>query len=327
MHLLAKKPADRPASAQPVADILERIAREQAAPHRRRVPAGKPGGRRRWRIGATVAAGVLVLGLIGLWAGSVLKGKPKDGSLVAVNEPNPKAFVDGGQATVPRGDAGKQDEFPVNPVKLPASPPSETTPPQGAPAPSADGFVPLFNGKDLAGWHVEGGHARNWTVEEGAIVGRSPHWRARSYLLSDQEYTDFVLRLEFMIDHGGTGGVGLRAIDGERVPMPNGNFIPGHPLIGLPEGANAWLKEDKSSRKQTEDLQLPTGAWHALEITMRGTSCIVHVPGKPVIDIHGNPTRHGTIVPGLQRTKGRIGLFARTGTSRYRGVQIKELAP
>ena len=36
--------------------------------------------------------------------------------------------------------------------------------------PSGDGFVPLFNGRDLEGWQAAPGHA--WIVEDGVIALR-----------------------------------------------------------------------------------------------------------------------------------------------------------
>src|SRR5205085_7772858 len=38
--------------------------------------------------------------------------------------------------------------------------------------PLADGWVPLFNGKDLSGWKTHDLEPGNWRVEDGAIVGR-----------------------------------------------------------------------------------------------------------------------------------------------------------
>ena len=38
-----------------------------------------------------------------------------------------------------------------------------------APQPDADGFVELFNGKDLTGWKV-GDKAEGWTVEDGELI-------------------------------------------------------------------------------------------------------------------------------------------------------------
>ena len=41
------------------------------------------------------------------------------------------------------------------------------------PAP-AEGFVPLFNGKDLTGWKAHPDAAGDWKVEDGILIGRGP---------------------------------------------------------------------------------------------------------------------------------------------------------
>src|SRR5262249_34344228 len=72
-------------------------------------------------------------------------------------------------------------------------------------APSEHGtFVPLFNGKDLSGWFVESTDEKDWRLEAGELVskgfGPSPpknFWIHNGYLLSDREYSDFVLRCQF----------------------------------------------------------------------------------------------------------------------------------
>src|SRR5580765_7589343 len=71
-----------------------------------------------------------------------------------------------------------------------------------------EGFVPLFNGKALAGWKVYDSKSDVWIVEEGMIVctGKGGGW-----LGSDRDYADFVLRLEYRLKPGGNSGVYLRA--------------------------------------------------------------------------------------------------------------------
>ena len=75
------------------------------------------------------------------------------------------------------------------------------------------GFVPIFNGKDLAGWD---GDPRLWSVRDGMIRGQTtlenpaPHntfliWRAG-------KLRDFVLKLKFHI-HDGNSGVQYRSQD------------------------------------------------------------------------------------------------------------------
>lgn len=67
----------------------------------------------------------------------------------------------------------------------------------------------LFNGRDLSGWtaHAHG----KWSVEDGVIVGRSDHARpGPGYLLTNAEFTDFRLELDFWVSRGGNSGVYVR---------------------------------------------------------------------------------------------------------------------
>lgn len=69
-------------------------------------------------------------------------------------------------------------------------------------------WVPLFNGKDLSGWKVHGGGVGRWKVEDGMIVGSGPP----IHLFSERdEYENFHLRAEVMINDGGDSGIFFRA--------------------------------------------------------------------------------------------------------------------
>lgn len=72
-----------------------------------------------------------------------------------------------------------------------------------------DGFVSIFNGKDLTGWSSKPGA---WEVRNGEIwcTGESVE---RNWLIwTGGEPSDFVLRLEFRWDKGNSG-VNVRSID------------------------------------------------------------------------------------------------------------------
>jgi hypothetical protein len=86
-------------------------------------------------------------------------------------------------------------------------------------AASADekGFIRLFNGKDLQGWHTNAqkivhGRGGSWKVEQGAITGEQdpPGSGNGGVLLTDKEYGDFELLLELAPDWGIDSGVFLR---------------------------------------------------------------------------------------------------------------------
>jgi serine/threonine protein kinase len=196
-----------------------------------------------------------------------------------------------------------------------------------------DGWVSLFNGKNLDGWYVEVGNARQWSVVDDAIVARSTSYRTRSHLLSRKDYSDFTLRLEYMVDRATHGAVDVRAINGEKMAMGPGQFLAEHPMIKVsdpartaePSGTTHWVKNDKTYCKPSKALRLPTGEWHSMEITVRGDSCTVLLAGEKVVDIRLESRVGQLVVPGLQRTQGKIGLQMNTGTIRFRRILIKEL--
>ncbi len=91
-------------------------APKQAAP--RMVPrsAAQPPARKWGLIGAGLVAGVLLTGLLVLWAGGVFKLRTQDGILVVeVTEPNPDVFVDGDKITVTWENGGKKAEVRLKP--------------------------------------------------------------------------------------------------------------------------------------------------------------------------------------------------------------------
>jgi len=90
----------------------------------------------------------------------------------------------------------------------PAAPPAEKSA-----APAEEGFVPLFNGKDLTGWE---GDTKLWLVENGMLVGRSPGIKYNDFLATKKTYGDFILRFQIrLVDGKGNTGVQFRS---SRVP-------------------------------------------------------------------------------------------------------------
>lgn len=65
-----------------------------------------------------------------------------------------------------------------------------------------DGWIVLFNGKDLSGWRV-GGPEESWKVEDGAIVANGKP----SHLFTEQEFGDFDFKAEVMTRPGSNGGI------------------------------------------------------------------------------------------------------------------------
>jgi hypothetical protein len=74
-------------------------------------------------------------------------------------------------------------------------------------AEAEEGFVKLYNGKDLDGWHAESGKLDAWKANGDLISCVKP---GGGYLARDEEYGDFDLRLEYKLGPGGNSGIGIR---------------------------------------------------------------------------------------------------------------------
>ncbi|MDA0767614.1 MAG: DUF1080 domain-containing protein [Verrucomicrobia bacterium] len=87
-------------------------------------------------------------------------------------------------------------------ASLPSSDPSEL---------KADGFTPLFNGKDLEGWSKVGGTGE-FKAEDNCVVGFGQNIRGNTFLRTDKTYGDFILVFEFQfIDPSGNSGCQFRS--------------------------------------------------------------------------------------------------------------------
>jgi hypothetical protein len=88
------------------------------------------------------------------------------------------------------------------------------------PGGDATGWIPLFDGKSLAGWHknpdkIGHGTGGSWTVEDGVLVGQQdpPGSGNGGILLTDRKFGDFELSIDMKPDWGVDSGVFLRSND------------------------------------------------------------------------------------------------------------------
>src|SRR5437660_247235 len=71
-------------------------------------------------------------------------------------------------------------------------------------------FVPMFDGKTLNGWEVCNGSA-TYTIENGVITGATAKGSPNSFLCTQKEYGDFVLKFDVMTDPALNSGVQIRS--------------------------------------------------------------------------------------------------------------------
>ena len=64
------------------------------------------------------------------------------------------------------------------------------------PKPDADGWISLFNGKDLTGWE---GNPAIWRVVDGYISGKIEKVGGNTFLIYNHSFSDFVLEAKWIL--------------------------------------------------------------------------------------------------------------------------------
>jgi hypothetical protein len=106
-----------------------------------------------------------------------------------------------------------------------------------------DGFLPIFDGKTLSGWHVSAktghsGASKNqsggrWVVEEGAIVGSQDIPGNGGIVITDEKFGDFEVVLEMNNDFGPDSGLFLRSTEDGTAYQALIDYHAGGSLMGL----------------------------------------------------------------------------------------------
>src|SRR5690348_11302885 len=79
------------------------------------------------------------------------------------------------------------------------------------------GFIPIFNGRDLKGWHVSRtshqGTTPRFFVKKGVLTGMQHPFGQGGILLTDKKYKNFELYLEVKLDSFCNSGIFLRSTE------------------------------------------------------------------------------------------------------------------
>ena len=189
----------------------------------------------------------------------------------------------------------------------------------------AEGFVPLFNGRDLTGWM---GDTQGYVVENGAIVV-SP--KSGGNLYTEKEYADFHLRFEFKLTPGANNGIGIRT-----PPAGDAAYL-GMEIQVLDDPAEQY-KDLKPYQYHgsiygvvpaKRGHQRPVGEWNAEEIIVRGRRVMVILNGTTIVDAElDQAAAAGTIDgrdhPGLKRANGHISFCGHGSRVEFRNLRIKK---
>jgi hypothetical protein len=168
--------------------------------------------------------------------------------------------------------------------------------------------VPLFNGKDLSGWKMQGAGTTKWTVENGNLTtpGNGPE------LINDSKFQNFKLHVEFNCGDTSNSGVYLRGRYEVQVETDSVAEPPSHHTGGV-YGFLAPAPE----------LPRKAGEWQTFDITLVGRYITVVQNGKTVIDNQEIPGITGGALDSHEELPGPIYLQgSEKGHVLYRSIVI-----
>ncbi|MDX9972440.1 MAG: DUF1080 domain-containing protein [FCB group bacterium] len=195
--------------------------------------------------------------------------------------------------------------------------------------PRGEGWVDLFNGKDLTGWEQVGGSRQAWKAENG-ILSTTPG-EGGGWLSTAKEYSDFELEAEFRVPENGNSGIFIRA-PREGNPAFEGSEIqvlddagPIYPAMNLQP--YQYCGSIYSTVAPERRVSRPAGEWQKMQIRAEGPMVSVTLNGWPIIK-NANLNDYPDKVkdhPGLKRASGFIGLQNHESSLDYRNIRIREL--
>jgi len=195
---------------------------------------------------------------------------------------------------------------------------------------SSEGFVSLFNGKDLTGWS---GTVDGYAAENGILYSKPG---SGGDLYADKEYADFILRFEFKVPANANNGLGIRCEKGKNAAYN------GMELQILDDSGSKYTKLHSyqyhgsiygvvASKKQKDgrSYQKPVGKWNFQEVRAIDDHITVILNGEVIVNAYldditepADKKKH----PGLHNKKGFIGWLGHGARVEWRNIRIKEVS-
>lgn len=167
--------------------------------------------------------------------------------------------------------------------------------------------VKLFNGKDTKGWHTDG---KNQWIAQGGIL-RSPHSGAN--LITDKNFTDFKLHIEFRYPLGSNSGVYLRGrYELQIIDTKSGDP---EPINNQFSSIYGFLPPNKMMAKNP-------GEWQSYDVTLVGRMVTIVANGKTVICEQVIPGITGGAINSNEGEPGPLLIQGDHGPIDYRNIVI-----
>jgi hypothetical protein len=201
-------------------------------------------------------------------------------------------------------------------------------------AQTSKGWQNLFNGKDLSGWKQLNGKAK-YEVKNGEIIGTTVPNEPNSFLVTEQDYSDFILDVELLVDTSMNSGLQIRSLS---TPDYSKGRVHGYQVEVDPSGRQ-WSGGlyDEARRGWLYSLELnPAGkkafkkdGWNKYHIECIGNSIRTWINGIPTSNVVDALTPKGFIALQVHAVKdaSHAGKQIRWRNIRIKTTDLKPSAP
>lgn len=191
---------------------------------------------------------------------------------------------------------GSTAPIPFTGVRAPAlrraSPPQWNTP------------EPLFNGRDLTGWHALG--TSEWEADNGILRNK----KSGGNLVTDAKFTDFKLHVEFRYPSGGNSGIYLRGRYEVQV-ADTGDELE----VGSLGAIYGFLEPSDPAAKKAGD-------WQTFDVTLVGRMVTVVLNGTTIVANREIPGPTGAALDSDEGAPGPLLLQGDHTAVEYRNLTI-----
>ena len=171
---------------------------------------------------------------------------------------------------------------------------------QLTPEEKKEGFIELFNGKSLTGWH---GDPALWSVQDGVIVGSTDNHpiQHNTFLICNRKFANFILRAEIKLRNHNSG------IQFRSRELPD-YVVTGYQADASEAGEHsAWGNFYEEKGRGRGVMKNPDegwaigktvyhkGGWNTIEVDARGPHMTIKVNCVQTIEVTDDKSSSGVI--------------------------------
>ncbi len=207
-------------------------------------------------------------------------------------------------------------------------------------AEQAEGWQLLFDGTSKSSWHIFNNKSdgSGWVIVDGALSVDSANKTGRGDLVSNEEYENFDLKLDWKVDTGSNSGVMFYV---QEAPKYERTFHTGPEMQIIDNDRHADAKITKHRAGNLYDLVSgspenvkPAGEWNTIEIKSKDSTLEFYQNGTQIVSTKMWDANWNKMVAGskfkqwkdfAKFNKGRIALQDHGDPVYFKNIKIRKL--